>query len=393
MENNKSTVSNNSFSVKVIKNTEGLEELRSKWKRESRHHFSDIDFYLTIIHHREEVIMPYVIVLYRDGNIETIVVGRIEKQRLINKIGYKVVYQPKARFLYIEYGGILGNLSHKNTEIVVDEVMKALSNSEADIALFSSLPVNSSIFRTARTKPGFLCRDYISLSSEHWKTILPETFENFLKTMSQKHRYWIRRMERLIQKDCEAEIAFKIFRYPDQVQQFCQDVEEIAKTSYQRGIGVGFMNNDEMRHRLDVSASQHWFRGYVLYLGDQPIAYWLASLYWTTLYLDGTGYKPAYRKYEPGTVLFMKMVESLYMSNEKAKEIDFGFGGASYKERYGSQYWNEANVFIFAPTLRSIRFNLVRFLILAISKSAEAFLKRTRLISKVKRYWRDRSIS
>jgi hypothetical protein len=384
--------SNGVYSLKIANAIEDLELLREFWKRFAWHYFADLDFFITIIRSRPEILRPHIMVLCKNGTPETMIVGRIEQEKVMCRIGYKTIFAPKATFLSIVYGGILGNQSVTNLNMLLSEILDLLGRKEVDLVQFSLIKLDSDIYQLAKSRPGFLFSDRVSPPNIHWKTVLPATYNDFIKTLSQKHRYWLRRMERMLEKDYQSQVLFKFFSDKEQVTQFCENVEEIAKTTYQRGLGVGFFNNDETRRRFVLSAEQDWFRGYILYVGERPLAYWAATRYGKVLYLDGTGYDPDYRKYEPGTILFMKMVESIYNDNTKVTEIDFGFGDAFYKERYGNVSWQEADVHIFSRTLKGLRINLLRSIILILHRSAESVLKRTKLIQKIKKYWRTRLI-
>ena len=62
-------------------------------------------------------------------------------------------------------------------------------------------------------------------------------------------------------------------RDPTDVERFCMAAEEVAKTTYQRGLGAGFQDGPEARRRLTFLAEKGWMHCSVLYLKDQPVAY------------------------------------------------------------------------------------------------------------------------
>jgi len=380
------------YSVRVLNTVEDLEWIRSFWSKFAWHYFADIDFYLTIINSRTEILMPYIIVLCKNVLPETIVVGRIEEVKVICNFGYKTVYSPKARFLSIVYGGVMGNQCPANMDIIVSEILSSLRFGIVDLVQFSLIRLDSDLYRLAKSRAGFFFSDHVTPPTAHWKIVLPANHDSFMKTVSQKHRYWLRRLQKLLEKEHEGQIVFKFFVDTEQVNIFCEDVEKVAKTTYQRGLGVGFLNTAETRKRLELSAEKKWFRGYVLYAGDEPIAYWSATLFGKVLYLDGTGYNPNYRKYEPGTILFIKLIELAYKENDRIQEIDFGFGGAFYKERYGNQNWQESDVYIFSRTLKGLKINFIRSIILILHRLAEHVSRQTNLIQIIKKHWRKRFI-
>ena len=52
--------------------------------------------------------MPYVLLVYENGTIESILVGRIEDTKLSFNVGYKSIYEENVSMLAVNYGGILG---------------------------------------------------------------------------------------------------------------------------------------------------------------------------------------------------------------------------------------------------------------------------------------------
>ena len=102
--------------------------------------------------------------------------------------------------------------------------------------------------------------------------------------------------------------------------------------------------------------------------------------------LDYTAYDPAFQKNEPGTVLFMKMIDDL--CRLKVKEIDFGFGDALYKNRYGDESWEESSVYIFSPRWKGAKLNACRTLTGKIHQLSEKMAKKAQILQKIKTRWR-----
>ena len=76
-------------------------------------------------------------------------------------------------------------------------------------------------------------------------------------------------------------------------------VEEVAKTTYQRGLGLCFADTPDTPE--DVVASRSGLlRAYVLCLQGIPSAFLIGTLYQRTFFLDYMGYKPEVRNYPPG---------------------------------------------------------------------------------------------
>jgi hypothetical protein len=68
--------------------------------------------------------------------------------------------------------------------------------------------------------------------------------------------------------------------------------------------------------------------------------------------------------------------------------MDYGFGGASYKEKFGTACWLEKSVYIYAPRVRPVLVNMAMSASLAFSEGLRRASARLQLDSWVKRRWR-----
>jgi hypothetical protein len=171
------------------------------------------------------------------------------------------------------------------------------------------------------------------------------------------------------------------------VDQFCRDAEEIAKYSYQRGLNVGFVNDDEHKRRLTQAAERGWLRAYIQYVEDKPCAFWVFTLYKKMCLSNFLSYDTDYSRYSPGMVLFARIMEE-FCEDPMVEKVDFGTGDSIYKERFGDNHWQETDVMFFAPTFSGIRLNLSRTIILGFSQSLENVVTRLGLLDKIKKIWR-----
>ena len=376
------------YMIKIFESVNDLAEVKNAWTVMNRHPNADIDFYITICTQRKARLRPHVLVLYADHKPQAMMIGRLESSRMDLKIGYIPVISPTIRLLTIVHGGLLGDFSPAVSEIFVKELLNSLRNREFDSVLFGGIPIDSAIYPMIRTIPNLFCRDNIPSEGIHWKAALTPTLDEFLKKISRKHRYWVRRMANLLEKDFPGKVRIESFTDQSTVDQLCTDVESIACQTYHRGLGVGFIDNPENRARLTLSAEKKWLRAYILYVGDKPCSFWIATHYGNTVHLNFTGYDSKYEKYEPGTVLFIKMVEDF--CKEGIREMDYGSGDAKYKSRFGDSNWKEASIYIFSPSLKGIWINFVRTSSSAFNKVTKQFLEKTSLLDSMKKSWRKR---
>jgi Acetyltransferase (GNAT) domain len=376
--------------IRIARDFAEVETLRDAWSRWPGHRDSEIDFYLMILRSYPEVLRPHVIALYRNGQPEAILIGRLEEKKLAFRVGYLTLFRPKARCLDFIYDGLRGNASPENTEILFREVMNCLEGGEADLALLEFVPIDSVLYRFSQTLPGFLGRDRSPSQTGHESLKLPANIEELYKRMSSKRRSEVRRKAKKFVAQAAGGINIVCYRQPEQLDRLFQDVEEIAKKTYLRGLGTGFEDNPLVRARLELCARKGWLRAYVLYIGDRPCAYWIGMLCGKTLYGEYVGYDPEYRLLSPGMFVMLNVIETFCngSSGDVVREVDFGFGNAEYKSALCNSNSVEASVFVFAPTFKGLRLKLIRSATRVADQVARKAVGRGNWLQKIKKAWR-----
>ena len=132
-----------------------------------------------------------------------------------------------------------------------------------------------------------------------------------------------------------------------------------------------------------------WFRVYVLYVGGAPVAFWQGSVYARTFFTGTPGYDPAFADYGIGRYLLVRVIEQL-CEDDEVDLIDYGFGDADYKRRFGNESWEEADVVLFARRFRPLRINVTRTVLASALRVAKSVLTRVGVAKRLKRRWRSR---
>ena len=380
-------------SIRVFRTFEEIEEIRDVWSSWHQHPNSDIDFYSLIVRSRPEMLRPHVVVHYRDGVPDAMLVGRIERARLEFRVGYKTFYRAKVRQLTLVHRGELGTLSPQNCDLLIRQVMHSLRRGEADVAFFNFVRTDSSLYASASELPGFLSRDHFGTAAIQRSTTLPSTVEDVYQRLSGKARKTLKRQARKILSDFEGKVQIRTFSKTAELDDAIRDVERIAKKTYQRGLGVGFCDDENMRRQLVLEAERGWLRIHVLYIGEKPCTFWIGCLYGQTFHSNFLGYDPEYAKYSIGMYLVVTVLENfiIHAVTDQPERIDWGLGDAQYKEVLGDQNWQETSLYIFAKTFRGILLNTFRTPVVFIDEILKKVLERTKLLQKVKKIWRDRA--
>ena len=318
-----------------------------------------------------------------------LLVGRIDHRRLDFRVGYFRL-RPRAKVIYFVHGGQRGNISLENSKLLVDEICQSLARREAEVAYLNFLRPDSPIYMWARKMPGFVSRDYICTEQPHFAMAIPRSRQEFYRGLSSKVRKNQRWQAKKLVSDFRGAVKICCFRAVTELDDLIRDVDQIARKSYQRGLGVGFVDAPEIRERLQLEAQQGWLRAYVLYIKDRPCAFWIGDVHQGTFWSDYMGYDPELAKYSPGMYLIMNVIEGFCNGGEYGlTEVDFAPGHAQYKEVLSNRQWTETSVYIFAQSVKGIELNLFRFFTNGIDKAVKKTLGQTRLFRSIKKAWRS----
>jgi hypothetical protein len=220
-----------------------------------------------------------------------------------------------------------------------------------------------------------------------WELELPPAFEDFVRSRSRATRGSIRNYASRLERDFSGELTTRVYRRPDELQELVTAMGYIAHRSWQGEVGIGFGQDERELRSISRILRQGRLRGYVLYVRDQPAAFWYGSACGDRFHLGTTGFDPQYADYRAGTYLLMRVIRDL-CSDPSISFLDYGLGDADYKRRYGSRRWEEQDVIVFHGRPRALA---VRALLSAAEIAQSGIDRATanpRLKRELKRAWR-----
>ncbi len=377
--------------VTILRSVAQVEEHRAAWSQLLHHPNADIDLFLSEIQSRPQILRPHVILLQRDGEPDSILVGRLEIGKMGARFGYASLLTYHARTLTFIYGGLQNSKpAEYSATVLAREVMNSLRNREAEVAFFNHVRSDAPLCAALSRAAGRFGRDYFPITQVHRGMQVPATAEAFLGGLSPKVRR-NQRWKKLLHDYPDA-VRIECFSENSQLDLMCKDMESIAKKTYQRALGVGFADDQDSRRRMRLRAEKSWVRGYILYIEGIPAAFWLGTVCRGTFHSDSMGYDPAFSKYSPGMYLIVRVIEKLcdLKHEQRVSFIDFGLGDAEYKQILCDTEWQDTTTYVFAPTVRGVALNLIRTPVLLVDWAARIILERTHLAARVKKLWRDR---
>jgi GNAT acetyltransferase-like protein len=376
--------------VRIIRTIQELEQLREVWDSWCDDPNADLDNYLAFARCQPNFVRGHVMVVYRDGRPDCVLVGRLERCRLKLKIAYTTVFEPTISRLFFVQGGFLGNQSEENSSLLTRELRHCLHRGEADYVEFTRLTKDSSLYRTAESEFNVLQRGHCSPLNEHRWVELPGSFKEFLQNLSRKNRHELRRHENRLADDFPGRAQIRCYRDEDEVNELAQEVEKVSSKTYQRALGVGFQPGLEVLESLRTTARKGGLRGYVLYLNRRPAAFFVAKHYKKTLHGVFMGFDPQFGKYSPGLLVLMRSIEECFDPNTRASQIDLGWGDREFKRVLCNQSKQDGPVYLYAMTWAGFGLNLIRSSTSLLDLAARRMVNKSPFLQRLKKALQNR---
>jgi CelD/BcsL family acetyltransferase involved in cellulose biosynthesis len=378
--------------IAILDTWTSLQPVSHWWEEWQQNPNADMDFVRFILQIRPECKHPYVVSIRNAGDQKALLIGRLERPRVSIKVGYLRVARPELRVISFLYGGLLGALDQQDSDELVRTILHRLSLGDADAVHFSHVRQDSPLAKSLQAVPGKFRRDISPTVQLHRSLRIPENVDAFYAGLSSKVRKNQKWQAKKLMESFEQQVEVRSYTLPDHLDTIFRQVDQVASTTYQRGLGVGFSDTPEMRGRFDLAARRGWLQAFILYLGGKPAAFWVGTRYRNRFFSDFMGYDATHAKYSPGMYLVLKGIEHFCLQTgpERITEIDFGLGDAQYKQVLATDSWTEQSCYLYALNLRGVTLNLSLTVSGLIDKSARAVLRKLNLEDYVKSGWRKR---
>ena len=376
--------------VSVARTPDEAERLRSAWSAVPWGRVdADLDFYLCVMASRPQIERPHAILVERDGRATAALAAWIENVPLPSRFGYTTVFAPTVRSLTATLGGVVSPVDESTAMQLMDAALDVFATRDADLIRLPGIPIESPVARALEESVARFRREILVDRRTHHKLTLPKTFDEFLASRSKSTRKHIKLNRNRFERTFGADATLKILSGPDDLTRIREDLDLVSAKTYQRALGAGFADSQEERSLLELSLTRGWFRAYVLYVAEAPVAFWMGWAYGDTFCIGATGYDPAFASHRVGNYVLSRLIEDL-CSDPSIHAVDFGPGDAAYKHQYGSETWSEQEILVFAPTFRAVGINAARTAVRAGDLGAKRVLRSAGWGDRVKTLWRTR---
>ncbi len=366
--------------IQVLRSEAELVPLRVGWGALRALPEQDWDTYWATLRARPTGAAPYVVTLRGSVGLRAALLGWSEPGSVPLKVGYWTALQVPVRQIVVPEYGVIGAAEEAELRAMIEPILADLRNRRADLALLEFLEDGSPALRAARSIPlGFWMRDRVRERRIHRCLNLPGTFKEYDKA----HKGLLQKV-RKFEKTLAGRFEHRLLTREDEIPIFCEGAETIARATYQRVLGEGFIDNAQSRALLGAAAQMGVWRAFATYVDGRMIAFWSGYQVGPHAHFWWTAYDNAYQQYSPGLVSSARMVERLIADG--VTSLDFGGGDAAYKERLCNAAVWEERVRVFAPALRGVIAGAVSGLDAAIGNLVRTRLKG--LASRVKTPWR-----
>lgn len=220
-----------------------------------------------------------------------------------------------------------------------------------------------------------------------FRTQLPDTVE----------AYWAEQFERKTRSDIRrrrkklGSYRLTVTNQPDEVAPFLHAAAGISAHSWQtRMMGNRVSESTQEKRTLQSLTSAGRFRGYLLTVDDEPIAFSTVTIRDGMAWGEEMGFDQRHARQSPGTVLMSEVIDDLIRSGQ-VKTLDFGLGDAQYKRRFSNDVSESADIWLLSDsTLHRAAMSSVRMRQQAFQQ-AKSTLRSAGLYSRIRHLIRESS--
>lgn len=170
---------------------------------------------------------------------------------------------------------------------------------------------------------------------KHFSIDLPDTLEKFDQKSSGKTRSSLRRKIRLLEKETQAEVTYRVYSIQDEIPvEVMRDYLRMKNETFPQYSEeyIEGLTADDVK---DFICSSHVTHVYVMKIGEIMAGVVLSGEQCKNINFDNITYNVAYKKYSPGLIVYDYYLKSLVKKG--GGTVFLGGGEWDYKKRYSAE--------------------------------------------------------
>jgi CelD/BcsL family acetyltransferase involved in cellulose biosynthesis len=181
----------------------------------------------------------------------------------------------------------------------------------------------------------------------HRSAKIQASFDAYLEQLGSRSRADLRANRRRFMVGVGTAHRTRCFRTRGDVAEFVAHASEVSRKTYQyRLLSAGLRDQEALERCYGITAGLGWFRSYVLYVDDKPIAFQVGHIYAGRYYAQEIGYDPVWAPHHVGIFLHTEIIADLAALNGGVTEFDFGNGDNLHKQRLSTDSAREGYFYL-----------------------------------------------
>lgn len=289
-------------------------------------------------------------------------------------------------------GGIVGSLG-ENAE-VWSTITASLPGELSKLPIWlNSVPLSS--LKISALQDSGLRRKYrvfrFGRHQRHFASELAPSFQEYLAKLPTRYRRELLRITRKLEKEVGTTRLQEYSRI-DEVGIFLDHAVPISAKTYQTTafkVGLAEHRRERQEQYRALAAKNAWF-AYVLFCGDQPVAFKVGCQLGRVFYGLETGYLPEWGQHSVGRVAMTKLIDALLARDVPPTRFDLGYGDQNWKRVFASEVWEEGSYVLVPHWCRTLPFILAAVASERFTEAVAAALARWGLKERVRGIIRGR---
>jgi hypothetical protein len=284
---------------------------------------------------------PGAVVAYQDGRAvayASYVVRRLEFRRTLGPM--TVGPLPCRQLRLFAYAATPRAPAH-----VVGDVFGLLLRDRGwHVLHISELPMHNALAEYLLRQPLGRRRSVVVRTFDTYQVGIRDTFETYLReNFTGKTRYNLNREVRLFEQAAGGRAAFRVYASPDEAGEFLDGAVSVAQRSKRARLLPPVGPAAKLAHL----AARGRFRGFLLFVGDTPIAFCSATLRWGELYVEVVAHDQRFAPLSPGKVLLYRILQDLHASRI-VEHLNLGRATPEYRRVFATSSRCVLDVDLFA---------------------------------------------